>query len=198
MPQAEAIRRTLSSPTGRMRIDADAASGGVLIAEGGEALNVLQVLGEGQLLISRFQPGGDLWLVGEDDLSGVTSIEEVGSLLVPLEGHEGFGSLSPDGDWLSYSSNATGRTEVYALRYPVETASPQPSLRWCFAGALEKGQNVRLATIHQIDVPNRHDEVRPFEVINNGCHHALIGLGGRAHGSLDGSGEIDRRELHFS
>ena len=82
-------------------------------------------MADGRLLIGRFDPGGDLWLVDEDDLAGANSIEDVGSLLVPLEGREGFPSLSPDQRWLSYSSDATGRTEVYALAYPIADA-PRP------------------------------------------------------------------------
>ena len=111
-------------PTGIIRIDADAASGGDVIYEGEEIMSV-HGLSDDRLLIGRYNPGGDLWLVNKDDLAGANSIEDVGSLLVPLEGREGFASLSPNGRWLSYSSDATGRTEVYALAYPIEDA-PRP------------------------------------------------------------------------
>ncbi|MCH7474872.1 MAG: glycine zipper 2TM domain-containing protein [Gemmatimonadetes bacterium] len=110
-----------------IRIDADAASGGEAIHEGEEILTVLQVMSDGRLLIGRFGSRRDLWLVDQDDLAGANSIEEVGSLLVPLEGGELFGSLSPDQRWLTYTSNATGRNEVYALVYPIEDA-PRPVL----------------------------------------------------------------------
>ncbi len=108
-----------------IRIDADAASGGDAIYEGKEDLSVQQVLSDGRLLIERFSPGGDLWLVDEDDLAGANSIEEVGSLLVSLEGREAFGAFSPDQRWLTYTSTVTGRFEVYALAYPFEDA-PRP------------------------------------------------------------------------
>ncbi len=108
-----------------IRIDADAASGGDAIYEGEEHLSAQQVLSDGRLLIERFRGRSDLWLVDQDDLADANGIEEVGSLLVPLEGEEVFGALSPDERWLTYTSNATGRHEVYALVYPIEE-SPRP------------------------------------------------------------------------
>jgi hypothetical protein len=108
-----------------IRIDADAASGGDIIYQGEERLSVQQVLSDGRLLIGRFGSRRDLWLVDQDDLADANSIEEVGSLLVPLQGAEVFGSLSPDQRWLTYTSNATGPLEAYALVYPIEDA-PRP------------------------------------------------------------------------
>jgi WD40 repeat protein len=105
-----------------IRIDADAASGGDVIYEGEENLGVGQVLSDGRLLIGRFGSRRDLWLVDQDDLVGAKSIEEVGSLLVQLEGGELFGALSPDQRWLTYTSIAGGRYEIYALAYPLEDA----------------------------------------------------------------------------
>ena len=110
-----------------IRIDAAAASGGDAVYEGVEALAVDQVLSDGRLLIGRFGSKTDLWLVDPGDLASANSIAEVGSLLVPLQGDEIFGAVSPDHRWLTYTSNATGRYEVYALVYPIEE-SPRPIL----------------------------------------------------------------------
>ncbi len=110
-----------------IRIDADAASGGDAIYEGKEILSVWQVMSDGRLLIGRFGLKSDLWLVDQDDLADANNIEEVGSLLVPLEGGEIFGALSPDQRWLTYTSNATGPYEVYALVYPIDD-DPRPVL----------------------------------------------------------------------
>jgi Tol biopolymer transport system component len=168
--------------TGLIRIDADAASGGEVIYEGDENLEVGGVL-DGRLLIGRFNLGGDLWRVDENDLAGANSIEEVGSLLVPLEGSEGFPSLSPDQRWLSYSSNATGRTEVYVLAYPVEEA-PRP-LRLSTDGGEEAVWSPRGDGLYFRDarrwywVPLTDSEQQPFgepELFAEGEYLNLPGL----------------------
>jgi len=56
---------------------------------------------------------------------------EVSELIVSEFG-EGGGSLSPDGRWLLYQSNASGRIEVYVRPYP----GPGRTLRAFTAGGL--------------------------------------------------------------
>ena len=92
--------------------------------EGEETLLPFSVASDGRLLVSGPRVP-DLWLVEEGALAGVAGIEEVGPPQMSLEGSENFAMLSPDERWLTYTSTATGRYEVYALAYPFEE-SPRP------------------------------------------------------------------------
>jgi serine/threonine protein kinase len=44
--------------------------------------------------------------------------------------NESSGRISPDGEWLAYQSNETGRDEIYVQAFPTPGANGQPNGRW--------------------------------------------------------------------
>jgi Tol biopolymer transport system component len=56
---------------------------------------------------------GDIWYVREPGKSDSKPVKFLGTSAI-----ESQGQLSPDGRWLAYVSNETGRTEVYIREFP--------------------------------------------------------------------------------
>jgi len=61
------------------------------------------------------EKGGDLWTLRLDEKGAEPKLEE----FLKTDTNEGYGRISPDGRWLAYSSQATGRAEVYVRPFPV-------------------------------------------------------------------------------
>jgi Tol biopolymer transport system component len=57
------------------------------------------------------QTTGDLWILSLDG-------EKKAAPLIASPFHETHGQISPDGKWIAYSSNSTGRTEIYVQPFP--------------------------------------------------------------------------------
>jgi Tol biopolymer transport system component len=55
--------------------------------------------------------GLDLWIVGADG-------KEAARPLIATPAEEMSGEISPDGKWLTYTSNESGRREVYLVAFP--------------------------------------------------------------------------------
>jgi Tol biopolymer transport system component len=74
------------------------------------------------LLFSQLDPKtrSDLWLLPMDGGKPV--------LFVGTDAEEGQGRFSPDGRWVAYTSNETGRAEVYVRAYPPSDARWQISV----------------------------------------------------------------------
>ncbi|MBK5293135.1 MAG: serine/threonine-protein kinase [Acidobacteriia bacterium] len=90
-----------------------------------------------KLVFDEYAPstGGDIWLV---DLTG----DHKADPLVRTPFDEVNGKISPDGKWLAFQSNETGRSEVYVQPYPGSGSKVQVSTRggrlpnWTSAGNL--------------------------------------------------------------
>ncbi len=83
---------------------------------------------DGQWLLAR--TGGEVFVAGGRDIFGLRLGKD--SLPRPLVTTPGFDeaaiALSPDGNWLAYESNETGRTEVFIRPFPeTESAKTQVS-----------------------------------------------------------------------
>ncbi|MEE9231111.1 MAG: hypothetical protein V3U86_10440, partial [Acidobacteriota bacterium] len=88
----------------------------VPITGGREDEQPLEITSDGKsLLISEYVPGTgeDLWLHDLGTAGGK-------KLVVSTPVTEGFGTFSPDGKWLAYVSNVSGREEVYVKPILVE------------------------------------------------------------------------------
>jgi serine/threonine-protein kinase len=61
-----------------------------------------------------YMTGSDIWVVDTRDVAGET--EPVAFVKSPA--HDWGGEFSPDGRWMAYVSNVTGKEEIYLKRYP--------------------------------------------------------------------------------
>jgi len=84
----------------------------------------------GQIVYTQEDPetGSDIWVVP-------TSGERRPRALVKTRFEEGPASLSPDGGWLAYASNESGRSEVYVQAFP----GPHPKRQVSAGFATEPG-----------------------------------------------------------
>jgi serine/threonine-protein kinase len=64
--------------------------------------------------ITELGKGGDLWTLRLGEKGAEPKLEE----FLKTDTNEGYGRISPDGRWLAYDSQATGRPEVYVRPYP--------------------------------------------------------------------------------
>lgn len=80
------------------------------------------------LVFSEFDPvtGSDLWTMSLDSQRDTRP-------LLKTRFSEGNGSISPDGRWIAYQSNETGRFEIYLAPY----MSPGPAVSITSAGGVE-------------------------------------------------------------
>jgi WD40 repeat protein len=60
------------------------------------------------------QPGSDLWIVPVERTPGILRLRQP-QLLLQQAGSKGAPAISPNGRWLAYSSDASGRFEVYVM-----------------------------------------------------------------------------------
>ena len=76
------------------------------------------------IVYSKFSPGkaGDIYIYSFDD-----SFED--TVYLATEFLEGGAKVSPDGRWLAYTSNESGKFEVYVSTYPKHTVKWQVSLK---------------------------------------------------------------------
>jgi Tol biopolymer transport system component len=103
---------------GIYRIAVDGSSTESLVTAGAAPQLPTDVSADGRFLSFRQQnpTGGDtLWTVGLDGHSKPTRLTDTHS-----EQREG--RFSPDGRWMAYQSNETGRWEVYLKRFPGPSA----------------------------------------------------------------------------
>src|SRR5437773_337319 len=63
--------------------------------------------------------GGDLWVLTPDDKKAAP--------LIATPFNETHGQISPDGKWIAYTSNSTGRPEIYVQPFPEGTGRWQVS-----------------------------------------------------------------------
>jgi Tol biopolymer transport system component len=111
---------------------------------GKEEIYVKPITGEGdeQLLLSmEGNAEADLWSSDGRyllfDYYGKTALTEVWAVALSGErkpfpvahgpGNENWGTFSPDGKWVAYSSDESGRAEVYVVRFPSGTGKRQVS-----------------------------------------------------------------------
>jgi len=71
---------------------------------------------EGDLILNRLVPSADIvaYRIGEQGVRDVVATPDA----------EAYPALSPDGHWLAYATNRTGRFEVWAMRYPDGVSMP--------------------------------------------------------------------------
>ncbi len=67
-----------------------------------------------------FSPDGKRLVFGQSDKLYVLSMEgeRTSQPLFQRQFHEAFGMISPDGHWIAYASNESGRDEVYVRPFP--------------------------------------------------------------------------------
>jgi serine/threonine-protein kinase len=77
------------------------------------------------VLASGWSPDGQQLLFSEVSPSGQSAISQMaierpseGALLLNKEFSASFPAVSPDGHWMAYMSNVSGRAEIYVERYP--------------------------------------------------------------------------------
>lgn len=93
-----------------------------------------EVLSRDFLFPGSWGPGGELLGTSGSDVSwdlGRVPPGRANARIEPLlatPALEGWPEVSPDGQWLAYASNASGRFEVYVRRYPGEDAPTAVSL----------------------------------------------------------------------
>ncbi|HUP51438.1 MAG TPA: protein kinase [Longimicrobiales bacterium] len=100
-----------------LRVSADLMNGGELMYEGDVLAFVELVLPDGRLAVNWL--GGRaryISLLTESELR--EAVGPTAPLLPDERGDQLFSSLSPDGRWLTYASNASGRYEIVGRRYP--------------------------------------------------------------------------------
>jgi dipeptidyl aminopeptidase/acylaminoacyl peptidase len=68
------------------------------------------------------QPGSDLWAVPVDRSPGVLRFGQPQPLLRQA-GSKGAPAISPDGRWLAYTSDASGRFEIYVMPFSPHTTA---------------------------------------------------------------------------
>ena len=104
-----------------LRIDAEAASGGDTIYEGEPpGVWVHSIVPDGRLLVHWVVPRMFSLLSEEEFAKFGSGGRSDPPRTIPQPGAQIFGSVSPDGRWLTYTSTASGPYEIYAVRYPVE------------------------------------------------------------------------------
>jgi Tol biopolymer transport system component/tRNA A-37 threonylcarbamoyl transferase component Bud32 len=95
-----------------------------LYRKSGEALRPTSWSRDGRFLLYRTTPiattRGDLWVLPLDG-------QRKPVLLLGTEANEGFGSFSPDGHWVAYISDESGRSEVYVRPF-LAPGNASPSL----------------------------------------------------------------------
>jgi dipeptidyl aminopeptidase/acylaminoacyl peptidase len=69
---------------------------------------------DGRTLIFEEQSAGNGWNIGAVAVTG----ERAARSLIQSRFQERMGSLSPDGRYLAYTSDETGRAEIYVVTYP--------------------------------------------------------------------------------
>ncbi len=106
-------------------------SGRAVAWQHADRIDAAEVLVRGSAIQSSWSPDGrSLALVDADDI-WIASIGTGGAVLSPLArtpDREGWPEISPDGRWLAYASNASGRFEVYVQPFPGPGARQQVSL----------------------------------------------------------------------
>lgn len=118
------------------------------------------------------------------------------------------GQISPDGAWLAYSSNETGRYEVYVQRFPSSVGKWQVSAnggsypRWRGDGRelfyLDKGFDGKLVAVEVKTTPSTFEAGRIRELFDSGYYNALHGAFGPYHAyavSADGQRFLIPRPL---
>jgi len=100
--------------------------------------------------------GQDIWLLSENEDEGVRA-----EPLLQTVFHESYASFSPDGNWLAYTSDASGVSELYVQRFPLSGRKWQISAgggetpRWSLQGdALYYWKGNRLMTVPVITEPD--------------------------------------------
>ena len=73
----------------------------------------------------RPDTGLDIWTLSTDDGNDV-------ELLLGTTFNEGFPSVSPDGRWLTFGSDESGRVEIYVQRFPDAAGKRQVSIQGGF------------------------------------------------------------------
>jgi Tol biopolymer transport system component len=106
-------------------IDRGGASGErVLVTSTLQNKNVEDVSPDGRVLLFRAQEGvksvGNLWMLPLDDISHP-------SPYLVSSFNKSFSRLSPDGNWVAYDSNISGRSEIYVNSFPQPTTPIQVS-----------------------------------------------------------------------
>ncbi len=74
------------------------------------------------LALWPLQPNSDLWIAAVDRTPGSLRIKKP-QLLLQQAGSKGAPALSPDGRWVAYSSNESGRFEIYVTPFSSTSAA---------------------------------------------------------------------------
>ncbi len=80
------------------------------------------------------QTGGDLWAQEMDPSTGAARAGRAPGTVLRTPFTEGWGRFSPDGRWVAYQSNASGRPEIYVRPWTLPAAAgaaaPAPTAQW--------------------------------------------------------------------
>ncbi len=117
------IANSLGTRSRVYEVDARRASGAEMLWEGDHGLYAEAVARDGRLLLGierNDAPGMYLALLTRDELRDLPARpNEIVPPLVDRGGGQSHANFSPDGRWLTFSSNETGTLEIYAVRLPV-------------------------------------------------------------------------------
>jgi len=79
------------------------------------------------------QTGWDIWAQEMDPLTGAARAGRAPGIVLRTPFTERWGRFSPDGRWVAYQSNESGRPEIYVRPWTLPTAgaaAPAPSAQW--------------------------------------------------------------------
>ncbi|MGD8340112.1 MAG: hypothetical protein PVH89_04985, partial [Gammaproteobacteria bacterium] len=114
MPDSERVVYYAARERGQLLMrNADGTGPETLVAEAGGVIMLPEVVvpdDGGIILRNDVSSDRDLFLLNADGV--------IEPLISEENYHENFSSLSPDGNWIAYTSNKTGRYEIYARPYP--------------------------------------------------------------------------------
>ena len=177
----------------------------------GSALPRIRYPGMPQFSQLEYSPDGQ-WLVGTTSGDVVAFRTSGDSTLVPLvksPSLERRGTLSPNGRWLAYESDESGRLEIYVRPFPdVQTAKRQISFasgaipRWSHDGRelfyiterreimsvpVSTSPTFSSGTPRLLFKPNSSGQPTSFDLERDGKHFVMLG---RATGSVDTPDQI--------